>query len=84
MTAVAKQLLKEATWGVKLRLYLGAGLSMLDLASDITVIMVYLNDEQMGNAYSLLAMIVTCLALQVSGGTSAERSETASEGEGVQ
>jgi len=37
---VAKQLLKEATWGVKLRLFVGAGMSMLDMGSDVTMIVV--------------------------------------------
>ena len=41
---VAKQLLKEATWGAKLRLFVGAGLSMVDLASDIVMVVVYMHN----------------------------------------
>ena len=61
---VAKQLLKEATWGVKLRLFVGAGMSMLDMGSDVTMIVVYFSEGQNGNASLLLAMIGTCLFFQ--------------------
>ena len=62
---VAKQLLKEASWGAKMRLFVGAGLSMVDLASDIAMVVTYANEGQVGNARSLLVMISACLLLQL-------------------
>jgi len=62
---VAKQLLKEAAWGAKMRLYVGAGLSMVDLASDIAMVVTYSNEGQVGNAGSLLMMISACLLIQL-------------------
>ena len=61
LVQVAKQLLKEASWGSKMRLFVGAGLSMVDLASDITMVVTYANEGLVGNARSLLLMICTCL-----------------------
>ena len=63
--AVARKLLKEATWGSKMRLFVGAGLSMVDLASDITMVVTYTNEGQVGTARSLLAMISACLLIQL-------------------
>ena len=65
IVAVAKQLLKEATWGSKMRLFVGAGLSMIDLASDIAMVVTYLNEGLVGTARSLLVMISACLLLQL-------------------
>ena len=65
VVAVAKNLLKEATWGAKLRLFVGAGLSMVDLASDIVMVVTYMNEGQEGTARSLLAMISACLLVQL-------------------
>jgi len=62
---VAKQLLKEASWGAKMRLFVGAGLSMVDLASDIAMVVTYMNEGQVGNARSLLVMISACLLSQL-------------------
>jgi len=63
--AVAKQLRKEATWGSKMRLFVCAGLSMVDLASDIAIVVTYMNEGQEGTARSLLAMICLCLLFQL-------------------
>jgi len=46
-------LLKEAIWGAKLRLFVGAGLSMVDLASDIVVVVVTYTNEGGGGERSL-------------------------------
>ena len=62
---VAKKLLKEASWGSKMRLFVGAGLSMVDLASDIAMVVTYMNEGQEGTARSLLAMICLCLLFQL-------------------
>jgi hypothetical protein len=66
MNTVALRLLGEVSWGLKLRVAMGAGLSMLDLVSDISVIILYRSsDEQLGYATSLTWMIAACLALQL-------------------
>ena len=38
LNVVAKRLLGEVSWGLKLRVTMGAGLSILDMATDILVI----------------------------------------------
>ena len=62
---VAKELLKEARWGAKRRMFVGAGLSMVDLASDVAKVILYVSEGQVGNASSLLAMISKCLFIQL-------------------
>ena len=48
-----------------MRLFVGAGLSMVDLASDIAMVVTYMNEGQVGTASSLLAMISACLLMQL-------------------
>jgi len=47
-----------------LRQFVGTGLSMTDLASDIAMVVTYLSQRQVGTASSLLAMIGACLLIQ--------------------
>jgi len=49
-----------------LRLFVGAGLSMVDLASDIAMVVPYMNEGEEGNARSPLLMIGACLLFQLS------------------
>ena len=56
VVVAAQELLLTASWGVKTRLYLGAGLSMVDLASDIAMVVTYTNEGHVGTAISLLVM----------------------------
>jgi hypothetical protein len=66
MDVVALRLLGEVSWGLKMRGFLGAGLSILDLASDINVIVLYNSTpEQQAFAVPLLGMILSGLALQL-------------------
>jgi hypothetical protein len=66
MDVVALRLLGEVSWGLKMRVFLGAGLSILDLASDINVIVLYNSTpEQQAFAVALLGMILSGLALQL-------------------
>ena len=66
MNAAAKRLLGEVSWGLKGRVYLGAGLSVLDMATDIFVIVGYMEKEETrGYGYSLLWMVVSSLAFQL-------------------
>jgi hypothetical protein len=52
--------------GLKFRVLTGAGLSILDMASDINVIILYLSrtGEEMYGMY-LLGMILACLVIQL-------------------
>jgi hypothetical protein len=66
MGTVALRLLAQVSWGLKSRLVIGAGLSVLDMASDINVIFYYSSrpgEESFGAA--LLGMILACMLLQL-------------------
>ena len=66
MTVVARRLLGEVSWGLKLRVCMGAGLSVLDMATDIFVVVGYMGKEETrGYGYSLLGMLAGCMALQL-------------------
>jgi hypothetical protein len=63
---VALRLLGEVSWGLKLRVSMGAGLSMLDMCSDINVILLYMgNSDTKGYGMSLLGMLLACIAIQL-------------------
>ena len=63
---VALRLLGEVSWGLKMRVFLGAGLSVLDMASDINVIVLYSNNsDQEEYAMLLVGMIAACVGLQL-------------------
>ena len=66
LNVVAKRLLGEVSWGLKMRVTMGAGLSILDMATDIFVIVGYMGTEETrGYGWSLLGMVVTSLVLQL-------------------
>ena len=66
LNVVAKRLLGEVSWGLKMRVMMGAGLSVMDVATDIFVIVGYMGkDETKGYGWSLLWMIVGCMACQL-------------------
>jgi len=67
MNVVAKRLLGEVSWGLKMRVTMGAGLSILDLATDIIFVIVgYMGkDETKGYGWSLLGMVMGSMALQL-------------------
>jgi hypothetical protein len=66
VNTVALRLLGEVSWGLKLRVFMGAGLSMLDMGSDINVILLYMgNSDTKGYAMSLLGMLLACIAIQL-------------------
>jgi hypothetical protein len=59
---IAQRLLESVSWGLKMRLYTGAGLSTLDLVTDIFMIYTYATTEgQQGTALSLAIMVGLCL-----------------------
>ena len=66
LNVVAKRLLGEVPWGLKMRVTMGTGLSILDMATDIFVIVGYMGDEKTkGYGWSLLWMIVGSMVLQL-------------------
>jgi len=66
LNVVAKRLLGEVSWGLKMRVTMGAGLSILDMATDIFVIVGYMGSEKTkGYGWSLLWMIVASMVLQL-------------------
>jgi hypothetical protein len=66
VNTVALRLLGEVSWGLKMRVFLGAFLSLLDVGSDVTVVLLYSNNpDEEKYALLLVGMIATCLALQL-------------------
>ena len=66
LNVVAKRLLGEVSWGLKMRVIMGAGLSITDMATDIFVTMGYMGEvETRGYGWSLLGMIVACMVCQL-------------------
>ena len=65
MDTIAQRLLESVSWGLKMRLYTGAGLSTLDLNSDLYMIYTYATTGQQGTALSLAVMVGLCLLGQL-------------------
>jgi hypothetical protein len=62
---IAQRLLESVSWGLKMRLYMGAGLSTMDLISDVYMIYFYVKTGQTGTATSLAIMVGLCLLMQL-------------------
>lgn len=69
MDQLGARLLGEVAWGTKFRVTVGASLSILDLVSDLNVVILYLEGDGeaglKGYAMVLLAMVVVTLLLQI-------------------
>jgi hypothetical protein len=65
MDTIAQRLLESVSWGLKMRLYTGAGLSTMDLLSDMFMIYTYATTGQQGTALSLAIMVGLCLLGQL-------------------
>ena len=66
LNVVAERLLGEVSWGLKMRVIMGAGLSILDMGTDAFVIVGYMGrGETKGYAGILLTMVLASLALQL-------------------
>jgi len=66
MLVVSSVVVKQALWGLLWRVSTGACLNMLDVVSDINVIIFYLQTEgQQAFGWALLGMILLCLVLQL-------------------
>jgi hypothetical protein len=60
MHAISQEILKTAPWGLVWRVGTGAGLSILDLGSDINVIVLYLNSETK-RTYGIALLVLVLL-----------------------
>jgi hypothetical protein len=65
MDTIAQRLLESAGWGLKMRLYMGAGLSMLDMGTDLFMIYTYMTTGQASNALSLGIMVGLSMGIQL-------------------
>jgi hypothetical protein len=65
MNAVAGAILAQVAWGVKLRAYLGAGVSAADALSDAYMTKQFYDMGDTGNAKGLLAMVGANLLYQL-------------------
>ena len=68
MEVVGKRLLGEVAWGVKFRVFTGAGLSILDITTDVTVILSYFDDakehpEGDGLGFGVVMLSFVCLSI---------------------
>ncbi|GMI27852.1 hypothetical protein TeGR_g10416 [Tetraparma gracilis] len=65
---MGEELLKNAAWGLWFRVITGSGLSMLDLATDINVILVYFGETgQEWYGWMMLGMVLASMGLQLVG-----------------
>jgi len=64
MQTIAKRLLASGNLGLKMRVFLGAFLSVGDLVSDMTVIVSYFEEGRTGQAYGLISMVMMNLFFQ--------------------
>ncbi|GMI30494.1 hypothetical protein TeGR_g8045, partial [Tetraparma gracilis] len=63
---MGEELLKNAAWGLRFRVITGSGLSMVDLATDINVILVYFGQPgQEGYGWMMLGMVLASMGLQL-------------------
>ncbi|GMI34230.1 hypothetical protein TeGR_g7990 [Tetraparma gracilis] len=63
---MGEELLKNAAWGLWFRVITGSGLSMVDLATDINMILVYFAEEgQEGYGWMMLGMVLASMGLQL-------------------
>jgi len=66
MLEVAQEVMKTAPWGLMWRVCTGATLGVLDIVTDIVVIVGYMgNEKTRGYGYSLLMMLVGSMVVQL-------------------
>jgi hypothetical protein len=66
MQVISNKLLRSVSWGMKFRLFAGAGVSITDMVSDLSVIVIYFQiDAQRGYAWMLLGLVLLSLFLQM-------------------
>jgi len=66
MNVVGRRLLGDVSWGLKARVIIGAGMSIVDMATDIVVVVAYLGEEKKTfYGFALLYMILVSMVLQL-------------------
>ncbi|GMI42593.1 hypothetical protein TeGR_g11447 [Tetraparma gracilis] len=65
IVTMGEELLKNAAWGLWFRVITGSGLSMVDLATDINVTLVYFEEGQKGYGWMMLGMVLSSMGLQL-------------------
>jgi hypothetical protein len=65
LDAIATELLGKVAYGVQLRAFIGAAVSILDLGSDLYMVNDFFNTGRAGTAKGLLCMMLTNLAAQL-------------------
>jgi hypothetical protein len=66
LLAIALEVVKTAPWGLAWRVSTGAFLSVLDIVTDINMILLYVSTQGQENlGYTLLAMFVACIFIQL-------------------
>jgi hypothetical protein len=66
LLAIAKEVLKTAPWGLAWRVSTGAFPSILDMVTDINMIVLYMSTPGQENlGHLLLVMFVACLVMQL-------------------
>ena len=56
---------QRSSFGANFRLYFGAGLSVTDMVTDVTMVIQYIQAKQWGFAKSLLIMLSLCMCIQL-------------------
>jgi len=68
MLEVAQEVMNTAPWGLMWRVCTGATLSVLDMVTDVVVIVGYMGEEETrGYGYSLMGMLAASMVLQMLG-----------------
>ena len=65
LLSIAKCLLEKSDWGMRMRVWIGALLSVLDMITDTNMIMQFLKQGQASAAYATIAMIALNLSVQL-------------------
>jgi hypothetical protein len=63
--AIALRIIKSSDWGMKIRVIVGAGLSIFDMSSDIYMIYLFSSTDERGFAIATLTMIVINMFIQI-------------------
>jgi len=66
LNVVGKRSLGEVSWGLKMRVFMGAGLSIMDMSTDIFVILRFMEKEETrGYGWSLMLMVLGSIVMQL-------------------
>ena len=75
-TVIADEKLKNAFWGIKFRVYFGAGLSILDCGTDLVSIKRFYDADEMFYCYMNLGFIIASIFFQLIWGAVQNRKQS--------